>query len=96
MMAIIGDLARSINVWNKKLGRLGEFVEGGDPAVAEKREVEKATKTIDNVNKLHDEVAKHRTNTDQRFIGFVLHAEPIVVADGPTQLTRDWLYRALL
>lgn len=29
--------------------------------------------------------------------GFVLHAEPIVVADGPNQFTRDWalieLYR---
>jgi hypothetical protein len=31
-------------------------------------------------------------NPDQRVIGFVLHAEPIVVSDGPNQFTRDWAF----
>ena len=97
MMATIGDLARSIKVWNKDLARLGEFVEGEDVTVTKKREknqheVEKATKMIDRLNKLHDEVTKRRTNPDQRIIGFVLHAEPIVVADGPNEFTRDWAF----
>jgi len=94
MMATIGDLARSVAVWKKVINRLGEFVEGEDAAVTEKRqenqrEVEKATKDIDNLNKLHDEVTKRRTNPDKRIIGFVLHTEPIVVSE-PGGYTRDW------
>jgi len=54
--------------------------------------VEKATKIIDNFNKLHDEVTKRRTNPDQRIIGFVLHAEPIAVSDGHNGFTRDWAF----
>jgi hypothetical protein len=34
-------------------------------------------------------VIKRRTNPDQRIIGFVLHAEPIVVSDGPNG---DWAF----
>ncbi|KAG8797913.1 hypothetical protein FRC17_007607, partial [Serendipita sp. 399] len=88
MMATIGDLARSITVWKKVITRLGEFVNGEDTAVTERRKenqrrVEKATKIIYNLNKLHDEITKRRTNPEQRIIGFVLHAESNVVADGP-------------
>ena len=97
MMATIGDLARSTAVWNKAIARLGEYINGEDAAVTEKREenwreVEKATKMIDNLNELHGEVTKHRTNPDQRIIGFVLHAEPVVVADGLNRFTHDWAF----
>ncbi|KAG8808704.1 hypothetical protein FRC17_003821, partial [Serendipita sp. 399] len=88
MMATIGDLARSFTVWKKVTTRLGEFADGEDAAVTEKpkesqRKVEKATKIIYNLNKLHDGVTKRRTNPEQRIIGFVLHAESNVIANGP-------------
>jgi hypothetical protein len=94
MMATIGDLVCSIDLWNREIARLGESVESQNAEVTERREenqreVKKAMKTINDLNKLHDEVTKHRTNPDQRVIGFVLHAEPIAVADEPKQFTRD-------
>src|SRR5579863_479881 len=91
-MAAIGELARSVKVWNRVIERLGEFVEGEDADVTDKRnsnqlEVEKVTKRIDRLDKLHDEVTKRRTIPDQRIVG----------SDGPNQFTRDWalieLYR---
>jgi hypothetical protein len=90
IMGTIGDLARSVQLWNK-------FVEGEEPAVTEKRkdnqrEVEKATRMINHLNQLHNEVTKRRTNPDQQIIGSVLHVEPIVVADGPHGYTRDWAF----
>ncbi|KIM27485.1 hypothetical protein M408DRAFT_165369 [Serendipita vermifera MAFF 305830] len=95
MMAAIGDLARSVTVCKDAITRLGEPVEGEAAGITRRREenqreVEKARNTIDDLNKLHDVVTKLRTNPDQRIIGFVLHAEPIVVADGPNKFTRDW------
>ena len=97
MVVTIGGLARSVAVWNKAITRLGEFVDGEDPTVTKncqenQREMEKATKAIENLNKLHDEVPKCRTNPDQRIIGFVLHAEPIVVSDRPYGFTGDWTF----
>jgi hypothetical protein len=97
IMSTIGDLARSVQFWNKVIKRLGEFVEGEKPAVTEKRqdnqrEVEKATRMINHLNQLHNEVTKRRTNPNQRIIGSVLHVEPIVVADGPHEYRRDWAF----
>jgi hypothetical protein len=37
MMATIGNLARAVAVWKDVINRLGEFVEGEDAAVTEKR-----------------------------------------------------------
>lgn len=54
--------------------------------------MEKAPKTIDKLKKLHDEVIKLRTHPDKRIIGFVLHAEPIVVSDKLNGFTRDWAF----
>jgi hypothetical protein len=102
IMAAIGKLAHSVKVWDRVIERLGEFVEGEDEDVTNMRnssqlEVEKATKRIDRLNKLHKKVTKRRTNPDQRIIGSVLHVEPIVVvADGPNQFTRDWALIELL
>ncbi|KAI5804629.1 hypothetical protein DFH27DRAFT_384356 [Peziza echinospora] len=97
MMATIGNLARSVEVWSKMVARLGEPVDGEGANVTQKRqncrnEVEKATQVIAELNKLHTEVTKHRTNPDQRIIGRVLHVEPIVVPDGPHRFTRDWAF----
>ncbi|KAF8595172.1 hypothetical protein BDV93DRAFT_534959 [Ceratobasidium sp. AG-I] len=97
IMAAIGDLARSVTVWNKVIHRLGEPVDGEKAAITEKRfenlrEVERATKMIGYLNKLHDEVTKLRTIPGLRIIGCVLHAEPIVVPDGPHRFTRDWAF----
>jgi hypothetical protein len=60
MMGTIGDLLRSIDVWNDVLGRLGEPVEGENSKVTDRRKehvelVAKATKKIEEVNALHDE-----------------------------------------
>lgn len=92
MIATIDDLAVSVTLWNKAIARLSE-----DVAVARKREenqweVEKATATIEDLNKLHNEVTKRWTTPDQRIIGFVLHADPVAVAEGPIQFTRDWAF----
>ena len=97
MMATIGSLARSVAVWKDMVERLGEPVDGEKTAVTKKRleyqhEVEKATGMIDSLNKLHDEVTKLRTNPDQRVIGFVRDAEPIVMSNGPHGFTRDWAF----
>lgn len=102
IMSTIGTLARSIRVWENNIARLGKFVEGENPGATKTRqenqyEVDRAKDRIKELNSLHDEVTKRRTNPSQRIIGFVLHAEPIVVSDGLHRFTRDWalieLYR---
>ncbi|KAH9039472.1 hypothetical protein EDB83DRAFT_2411948 [Lactarius deliciosus] len=95
MMHTIGDLLCTIEAWNDTLVRLGELVGGEDKKIAERRrEYEKlvanATKKIEEVNTLHDEVTKHRTTPDQRVIGFVLHSERIEVSVKPHGFTKDW------
>ena len=95
MMDTIGDLIRSIKVWNNVLGRLGEPVEGEDSSFTESRKdhlylVAKATRRIKEVNALHDEVTKHRTIPDRRVISFVLHSEKIEVSVEPHSFTKDW------
>ncbi|CUS10824.1 unnamed protein product [Tuber aestivum] len=97
MMATIGDLARSIAVWKGQVKWLGEPVDGADVANTARqpetqREVEKATRRIHSLNKLHDEVTKLRTNPDQRVIGCVLHAEPIAISHEPHRFTSDWAF----
>ncbi|KAG0634813.1 hypothetical protein HOY80DRAFT_1012275 [Tuber brumale] len=97
MMATIGNPARSVAVWKKVIKRLGEPVDGENEAVTARRleiqgEVEKAAKMIDSLNKLHDEVTKPVANLDQRVIGCVVHAEPIVISDGPHRFTCDWAF----
>ena len=97
MIATIGHLARSVMMCERVNTRLGEFVDGEDPEVTRRRdgneyEVKKATRIIDHLNKLHDQVTKRTTNPDHCIIGFVLHAEPIVVSDGPNRFTRDWAF----
>ena len=95
MMSTIGNLLRSIDAWNEVLGRLGEPVEGENGRVTERRKehvelVAKATKKIEEVNAIHDEVTKCRTTPDQRVIGFVLHSEKIEVSVEPYNFTKDW------
>ena len=53
--------------------------------------MKKATRTIDRLHKLYDEVSEFRANPNQRIIGFVLHADPIK-ADGPNPFTCDWAF----
>jgi hypothetical protein len=102
MMATIRDRLRSIDGWNGVLRRLGEPVEGENTRVTERRHedldlVAKATKEIQKVNAIHDEVTKLYTTLEQRVIGFVLHSEKIEVSVGSHQFTNDWalieLYR---
>jgi hypothetical protein len=97
MLSAIGDLASSIDIWNDNIARLPEPAEGEeeDEGTTEKRQeyldlVDKAKKKIEKINKLHSDVTKFRTTPAQRTIGFVLHAEPIAVSDGPHKFTRDW------
>ncbi|KAG0133745.1 hypothetical protein HOY82DRAFT_516867 [Tuber indicum] len=95
MMCTIGYLLDTIEACNKVISRLGEPVKGEDKKVTERRKeqlefVAKATKKIEEVNALHDEVTKHRTTPDQRVIGFVLHSEKIGVSVEPYGFTEDW------
>ncbi|KAG7451368.1 uncharacterized protein BT62DRAFT_916395 [Guyanagaster necrorhizus] len=92
MMATIGDLAPCVEVRKEVIASLGE-----DAVVTRKlkytqHDVEQTTNMIDELNKLHDEVTKCRTHPNQRIIGFVLHAERIVVADRPTEFMHDWAF----
>ncbi|KAI0654558.1 hypothetical protein C8Q70DRAFT_516355 [Cubamyces menziesii] len=97
MLSAIGDLASSIDIWNDNVARLPRPAEGEeeDEEMTEKRQeyldlVDKAKKKIEKINKLHSSVTRFRTTPAQRTIGFVLHAEPIAVSDGPHKFTRDW------
>ena len=97
MLSAIGDLASSIDIWNDNVARLPRPAEGEeeDEETTEKRQeyldlVDKAKKKIEKINKLHSGVTRFRTTPAQRTIGFVLHAEPIAVSDGPHKFTSDW------
>ncbi|PPQ95029.1 hypothetical protein CVT25_000492 [Psilocybe cyanescens] len=85
----------AIDAWNGVLHRLGEHIEGQNRKVTERRKehvelVAKVTKKIDEVNALHDEVAKRRTIPDQRVIGFMLYSEKIVALGEPRYFTENW------
>lgn len=97
MLSAIGSLARKIDIWNDDISRLPEPAEGEEEneETAEKRreyqdQVNMAQRQIEQINKLHSDVTRFRTTPEQRAIGYVLHAEPIVVSDGPNEFTRDW------
>ncbi|KAF8877048.1 hypothetical protein BD779DRAFT_1804105 [Infundibulicybe gibba] len=67
MMAAIGDLARSVAVWKEVIIKLDKFINGEDAVVTEKRQenqrdMERATRIIINLNKLHDEVTERGMN----------------------------------
>ncbi|KAI1792458.1 hypothetical protein LXA43DRAFT_972582 [Ganoderma leucocontextum] len=72
------------------LSQVGDVVEegvereelgaGSDRRTEHVELVAKATKKIEEVNAIHDEVTKCRTTPDQRVIGFVLHSEKIEVS----------------
>ncbi|KAG0133117.1 hypothetical protein HOY82DRAFT_584602 [Tuber indicum] len=95
LIATVDNLTCSIAVWKKVIRKSGDPVD--DENVADtarplelQGEVEKATKMIDSLNKLHNKVAKLRANPDQRIIGCLLHAEPIAISYGPHGFTCDW------
>lgn len=97
LLSVIGDFVSSIDIWNDNIARLSEPAEGGeeDEETAETRKeyldlVDRAKKKIQKINKLHSDVTGSRTTPAHRTIGFVLHAEPIAVSDGPHKFTRDW------
>lgn len=95
MMGTIGDLLRSIDVWDNALARLGDPVEGENENIVETRDehrrlVANAKKKIEKVNALHDEVTKRRTTPGQLVIGFVLHCEKIEVSTKPHNFMKDW------
>ncbi|KAG7094922.1 hypothetical protein E1B28_005728 [Marasmius oreades] len=95
MMGTIGDLLYSIKAWNDELGWLGEPVEGENSKVTERRKeyldlVAKATKKIEEVKALHDEVINYHSKPDQRVVGFLLHSEKIEVSVKPHNFTNDW------
>ena len=95
MMGTIGDLIRSLKVWNDVLDRLGEPIQGENRKVTERRQehvdlVAKARQTIEEANAIHNEVIKLRTIPDQRIIGSVLHSEKIEVSVDHHGFTKDW------
>ena len=101
IMRVVEDQIDSIEIRNYALERLGAPVEGERDIITEKREsVERAKKTIERANALHDKVTKDRALPDQRVIGFVLHSEKIEVSTPPHNFTKDWalveLYRDMI
>lgn len=95
MIGTISDLFSYIDTWNDVLEGLGEFIEGEDSKITEKRQehvdmVAKTTKMIEQVNALHGEVTRRGTTPDQRTIGFVLHSDTIEVSVEPHKFTKDW------
>ncbi|KAI9778209.1 MAG: hypothetical protein M1839_008326 [Geoglossum umbratile] len=95
MIDTTGNLIHSIEIWNKVLAKLGKPVEGENSEVAERREellelVARATKKIEKVNMIHDEVTKRHATPDQRVLGFVLHSEKIEVSVEPHNFIKDW------
>ncbi|OBZ77823.1 hypothetical protein A0H81_02037 [Grifola frondosa] len=95
MMATIGDHLQSIDAWNNVLRRLGDPVEGEGENVTDSRNehldlVAKATREIQRVKAIHNEVIENYTTLDQRTIGFVLHSEKIEVSIEPYKFTKDW------
>ena len=81
MTDAIDLLADSIKVWEQVVA---SAVDGEDVRVTKWRQenqhkVEKAMKLIEDLNRLHDKVTKHRTTLDLCIISFILHTEPIVV-----------------
>ncbi|KAF9048885.1 hypothetical protein BJ165DRAFT_1414542 [Panaeolus papilionaceus] len=97
MLSAIGNLARSIDIWNDAIARFPKPAEGEeeDDETTKMRQkyldlVVKAKKKIEKIDKLHSSVTKYRVNQEEHIIGFVLHVEPITVSDGPHKFTRDW------
>lgn len=91
MLSAIGDLSRSIDVWNDNIARLSEqsAEREEDEEMAEKRQeyvdlVNKARKKIEKINKLHNYVTKFWATPKHRIIGFVLHVEPSPSVTKPT------------
>ncbi|KAH9931246.1 uncharacterized protein B0H18DRAFT_1083548 [Fomitopsis serialis] len=87
MMSTISNLLCYIDIWNDALDRLGKPVEGentGSKVTKRRAEhlksVAAATKKIEEVKAIHDEVTKPRATPDQRIIGFVLHSEKFEVS----------------
>ncbi|KAF8869128.1 hypothetical protein BD779DRAFT_1588781 [Infundibulicybe gibba] len=78
MMSAIKSRAHSVAVWKDEITRPGEFVDGQDAAVTRARQY--------NQHKIE------RAMWVVSNIGRVLHAEPIVVPDGPNMFTRDWAF----
>jgi hypothetical protein len=98
-LCAIGNRAGMIDIWNYKIARLSEPApadgEEEDERMAKVRHdyvdlVDEAKKKIEEINELHSDVTKFRTTLEQRTIGFVLHAKPVTVSDGPHQFTCDW------
>ena len=95
MKTTITNLLYSIDIWNRVLNRLGEPVEGESVKIRQKRKeqhelIADANVKIQEIQKLLDEVTKHRQTPEQRVIGFVLHAEKIAVNVDPCGYTEDW------
>ncbi|KAM5531469.1 hypothetical protein V8D89_014859 [Ganoderma adspersum] len=97
MLNAIDDLTWSIDISNDEISRFPKPTEGGeeyketaDMRQRYLRQVDVAKEKIEKINKLHGDVTKFWTDPAQRTIGFVIHAEPIAVSDGPHQFIRDW------
>jgi hypothetical protein len=95
MMSKIGELSDCVELWRKTITRLGKFVEGENRTVTRNRRatenaIEEATEAIGDLEELYNEVTSRRMILEQRVIGFVLHAEPIVPGDTSYLFTRDW------
>ena len=87
MMAEIANLIRDIDLWNYQLSRLTANPERHKEVTAE---VDKATRAINYLNKLHSEVTKFRSTPGLRTVGWALYSSPIQVSAMPLGYTEDW------
>jgi hypothetical protein len=95
ILAKIGNQLISVDAWEGELRWLEEAAEGEALRKTKARKdllalVEKAKEMIAELDEFHSEVTKHWSVTDQRVLGYVLHAPPITVCTGPQMFTEDW------
>lgn len=81
-MACLPTPAISVDAWEGELRRLGKATEGEAFQKTRARNdllaiVEKAKDTSMELISLHGEVTKHWNTTDQRVLGYFLHAPPL-------------------
>ena len=99
IMIRIGRHALSIDYVNKELERLTKREAGKDHDDAAKarkdrteieRQLQKAKKAIESLDKFHDEATKYWSEESQRILGHIAHSPPFAVGTGTKRFAEDW------
>jgi len=91
----VANQATCVEIYTKRLARLGNPAVGENPVVtmARRRDtgvLEDAKEAGLAINNLYSRVAKDWTSPALRVLGHVVYAPPISVGTGPKEFTEDW------